>query len=61
MKVIKVIQSTETDEFNMLVNEPVEMKFYVGDDKAKAISALASAVADIDPIYYTTLSVRVDF
>lgn len=57
--VIQTIQSTLDPENN----EPVEMRFYRGEDQVKALAALVSAGAhrDDDPHYYRVLSVRMDF
>lgn len=54
--VIATIQST----LPFSTEPPVEMRYYTGDNLAKAISAAASAATD-DTTWVKTLSVRIDF
>lgn len=53
---MKVIQSVQYKE-----NEPVDVKYYEGDDKVRAIAALVMAAADHAAPPFDVVSVRLEF
>jgi hypothetical protein len=58
--VIQTIQSTMPHVEGGGLPDPVEVRYYTGNDKVQAISALVSSAATAHDKYFTVLAVRME-